>query len=197
MFIDNTEVYYLENFLTEDELAFFDQRAASFVIPPSSGEERWAEILERLHDIFLPEEKSYNEIMAGVFQKVYNLCNEVLNMEPDWIVQGISHFNMLYPPLSMKSHWDGTTPGVHYGIVIYVSDPSDYEGGEIVYVNKDISIKPSRGSIVIHPATEPYEHGVNHVTSGLRVAMTSFIQEEKHVGGPGNQDGTKASAATS
>lgn len=185
MFLENTDIYYLENFLTQEELEFVDERSSLFVVPNiSSQQERYAEISDRVCEMLYPGEHS--DILYNLNHRIQNLAKEVYKFPDDQIVQGINNFHMLYPPFSMQDHWDGTTPGVHYGIVVYVSDPSDYEGGEIFYSNKDIKIKPARGSIVLHPATEEYRHGVKQVTKGLRIAMSSFVQEEKHIGGPGN-----------
>lgn len=185
MFIENTQIYYLENFLTDEELLFLDEKASRFVPVKVDGDEpRWATNSDRVMDILEPGDET--RILRYLNLRMGELAKDVYKFDDNMVSQGIGSFHMLYPPFSMQEHWDGTTVGVHYGIVIYVSDPSDYEGGEIYYCNKNISIKPSRGSIVLHPATEEYEHGVKQVTGGMRVAMSSFVQEKDRIGGPGN-----------
>jgi predicted 2-oxoglutarate/Fe(II)-dependent dioxygenase YbiX len=63
------------------------------------------------------------------------------------------------------------------GIVIYVTD--DYSGGEIVYVNKDITFKPKAGYLVCHPGSTEYTHGVNSFTGGDRIIITGFVHKRK------------------
>lgn len=190
MFIDNTKIYYVEKFLTDEELDFFDQRAASFVPPEKAGDESgYASVSERIHDIYTSHEPP--KILRDINARLDKLSREIYDIPPNCVLQGIHNFHMLYPPLKMQHHWDGTTPGVHFGIVVYVSDPESYDGGKIDYSNQKISIKPARGSAVFHPATEEYLHGVEQVTRGVRVALSTFIQEKEHVGGPGNHDGSE------
>ena len=58
-----------------------------------------------------------------------------------------------------------------FGIVMYLND--DFEGGELNYVDLNIKIKPTKGSLVIHKST--YVHEVLKVISGKRYCITSFI----------------------
>jgi hypothetical protein len=63
------------------------------------------------------------------------------------------------------------------GIVIYITD--DFDGGEIVYVNKEIEFSPKAGYLVCHPGSEEYKHGVNRFTGGDRIIVTGFVHERK------------------
>ena len=63
------------------------------------------------------------------------------------------------------------------GIVFYIND--DYEGGEIVYVNKGITHKPKANSFVCHPAFEEYKHGVLKVKNGTRYILSTFIKNNE------------------
>jgi hypothetical protein len=63
------------------------------------------------------------------------------------------------------------------GIVFYIND--DYEGGEIVYVNKGITHKPKANSFVCHPAFEEYTHGVLKVKNGTRYILSTFIKNNE------------------
>ena len=63
------------------------------------------------------------------------------------------------------------------GIVFYIND--DYDGGEIVYVNKGITHKPKANSFVCHPAFEEYKHGVLKVKNGTRYILSTFIKNNE------------------
>lgn len=71
------------------------------------------------------------------------------------------------------SYGDGTSVNVTKGYIIYFND--DFEGGETVYVNKNISLKPKAGRLLVHSAYEDYTHAVNHITSGTRYFITGFV----------------------
>ncbi|GAB6053309.1 PKHD-type hydroxylase YbiX [Magnetospira thiophila] len=60
---------------------------------------------------------------------------------------------------------------------VFLGDPKDYEGGELVLLNEDGSeqmIKPARGDAYVYPTGTP--HRVNTVTRGARVAAICFMQ---------------------
>lgn len=59
---------------------------------------------------------------------------------------------------------------ITHGFVVYIND--DYEGGEIFYPQKDLSIKPKALSLVMHPGNKEYEHGVNEVTKTERYSLS-------------------------
>ena len=66
---------------------------------------------------------------------------------------------------------------VSHGIVIFITD--DFDGGEIVYVNKNISIKPKAGSLLVHPGDIEYSHAVNKFYNGERIVFASFVHEDR------------------
>jgi hypothetical protein len=68
---------------------------------------------------------------------------------------------------------DGSSVNVTKGYIIYFNE--DFEGGETVYVNKGISLKPKAGRMLVHSGHADYAHGVNHVTSGTRYFITGFV----------------------
>lgn len=59
-----------------------------------------------------------------------------------------------------------------YALVFYVSDPSEFEGGDLVY-DAGPRITPSRGVLVIAPSDMP--HQVLEVTGGYRCSLTTFF----------------------
>lgn len=87
-------------------------------------------------------------------------------------------------------------PGMHYGkhtdaaifpsqptpmrsdvsCTVFVSDPTDYEGGELtVYLgDREISLRGAAGSAVLYPSTSIHE--VKPVTSGERLVAVAWMQ---------------------
>ncbi len=59
---------------------------------------------------------------------------------------------------------------------VFISDPSDYEGGELVVRTSsgDLNVKFDRGDAFIYPATS--RHQVLEVTSGDRLAVVFWVQ---------------------
>lgn len=61
---------------------------------------------------------------------------------------------------------------IQYGIVIYLND--NYMGGEIVYSDYNLSIKPKARSLLVHPGY--LNHFVNPVESEeTRYVLTAFV----------------------
>jgi predicted 2-oxoglutarate/Fe(II)-dependent dioxygenase YbiX len=60
-----------------------------------------------------------------------------------------------------------------YPAVFYLSN--DYTGGELVFTNLDITLRPEPGTLVFFPGTEEFEHEVKPVLSGERTSMTLFF----------------------
>lgn len=59
-----------------------------------------------------------------------------------------------------------------FAVVFYMSDPSQFTGGDLIY-DAGPRITPSRGTIVVAPSDMPHE--VLEVTSGYRCSMTTFL----------------------
>lgn len=81
----------------------------------------------------------------------------------------------MYDGTQLKAHYDDRADIRHvWASVAYIND--DYNGGELYFTNKDISVKPPAGALMVFPATEEYEHGVKMVTDGpVRYVLPAFI----------------------
>lgn len=78
--------------------------------------------------------------------------------------------------VQLKAHTDQhTDPSIRYASIIYIND--DYNGGEVTFVNKGLSLKPKPGTLLIFPGTEEFEHGVEYVQDGpIRYVLPGFIK---------------------
>ena len=120
-----------------------DQRAASVVVPEFTG--------------------------AGALQSFFEVPDEVI----------IAKFGRDVD-FAMDFHYERDNEDKFYGqpdtfeaksllsaaISIYIND--DYDGGELVFKNKDYVIKPEPGMLVNVPLYKEFEHKVNKVTNGNR-----------------------------
>ena len=57
----------------------------------------------------------------------------------------------------------------------------NYKGGEIFFVNQDLKIKPTAGSLLLFPSDEKYIHEVLPVISGIRYSSTNFWCVKEYV----------------
>lgn len=159
MSLNNTDIQYIENFLSTDQLDQLDS-----IISENMQHIRDAAIGEGYKTIEVSD-KSLIDNIASLVKDVIPNHNELF---PRYELQFTNKSH------GMSPHFDGNGSDVAYGVVIYLSDPSDYIGGEIYYPNLDIEIKPTRGSMIIHPGTELYTHGVRPIEDGLRFVLVMF-----------------------
>ena len=131
--------------------------------------------------------KTFNKEIAIFYKTVFKNILEVI--EPDLYIKKDDSIKKYIAGLespkgsgwAMLPHSDcdpknNITKNIKKGIVFYLN--SNYEGGEIEYVNKNISLKPEENSIIIHPSTEEYKHGVKIVTNGTRCIYTNFLRKD-------------------
>jgi PKHD-type hydroxylase len=123
-----------------------------------------------------------------VLPQLYQLLGNALQLEPKF--NTTIYAARLYPFLFSKY-----TEGMGYGwhvdsplmggnptirtdlaMTIFLSDPSTYEGGELVIQTDggEVSYKPAAGTAVIYPCQ--YVHCVKDVTSGVRSVAVTWIQ---------------------
>lgn len=57
-------------------------------------------------------------------------------------------------------------------MVLYLND--DYEGGEVNFIEQNVSITPKAGSLIVFPSHKPYYHDPRPVTSGIKYMVPLF-----------------------
>lgn len=62
----------------------------------------------------------------------------------------------------------------HIASILYLND--DYEGGEIVFPNQGLSLKPKAGDFIAFPGNKNYPHGVKEIFSGERYTAPSWYR---------------------
>lgn len=74
----------------------------------------------------------------------------------------------------MNEHYDSAlNEKIKFSVFYYLND--DYEGGEIVFVHKGISVKPKKNSVLIFSSNSSNAHKVNPVLSGTKYVVTTFL----------------------
>jgi hypothetical protein len=75
-----------------------------------------------------------------------------------------------------KAHFDGGGPtGRCVSAILYLN--SDFEGGEVEFVNFNIKIKPEPGMLLLFPSNYAYTHIAHPVTSGTKYAIVTWIKD--------------------
>lgn len=80
-------------------------------------------------------------------------------------------YNFLqHKPLSIPLLYDIT-------VLMYLS--SDFEGGELVFPDYGLKIKPKAGDMLMFPSGHQYSHYVTPVTEGVRWYLSTFLVQPK------------------
>lgn len=160
-------IHIIDNFITpEDAQTLIDQQN-----DPNAERNPYPEYYaKRYGGTSLPYNKTVMDIMIK-----YGLKSNQVHKEQNGFV------NPIYVFKGFGSHWvAGTKGGLHldaqdpepfieFSTIIYLSDPSEYEGGIIYFPNQDFEYKPRKYSAVFFPsAGSEYIHGITEVTSGHR-----------------------------
>lgn len=105
---------------------------------------------------------------------------------PDLIKEQLPYATMMfsYPVgIGFKAHSDRYTPDTiataqknkqpvmagDFTILLFLNEPDAYDGGEFIFTDYQIALKPSAGTMVAFPATDDYIHSVNPITAGKRI----------------------------
>lgn len=84
------------------------------------------------------------------------------------------------PPHADAENEDGSPHPFWYrkfGCILYLN--TDFDGGEIYFPKKDITLKPEAGTLVFFPSTVEWLHGVKETKNGERYNMATFWTEDK------------------
>ena len=174
------EIYYIKNILSEEDLKTLQE----FV----KNDDNWASAAySKGHDNYERPEVNMKSLessaqIEAIYLKIFT--NFIIPAEPDLNIDisPIAHRTLSKQTSHLGSSWsmmphvdERADPKIKKGLIYYIND--DFEGGEIVYINKKIRHKPIANSMVVHSATPEYEHGVGLVNEGTRYFMTNFYKK--------------------
>lgn len=135
------------------------------------------------YDMYLNDAAGDDERMKNIADKFYTLLyatsvgyNRYFEIdEPVFFNEGL---NVLKYQTGQEygAHYDGgSSTGRTIAAILYLND--DYEGGEIEFVNFGIKMKPTKGTLILFPATFPYRHIAHPVISGTKYAIVTWLHD--------------------
>lgn len=124
-----------------------------------------------------PYEKNSYEYSEYKVIKINELGQDFLSCIKDYEYKNNIKLVKFSNPLVVKSY-PGKMFGMHVDSSSEHSDPDisiiidlndDYEGGELLFNNHNVLIKPYAGSILIYPSKEPYYHSPQLIEMGSKI----------------------------
>lgn len=169
------DIFYVENFLTREEMLYLYWECISGEWPSQNEldpklRSNWTNKIRILKD-----EKGIKTI-TDIRDRIYSLLPEGSDNLLITNSKNLKRYRVgdedKGGEWAMNPHHDGVQNPWKYGVIIYLND--NYEGGELVYTNLGIEIKPKAGSIVMHASNDDCTHAVRKMISGTRYMMTFF-----------------------
>jgi len=185
-FYKNTEIAIFEDFISENEAKYLLSVAGS-VVPTN-----WNTVGENSPEaenftfwddknLFMNKIDGFNyDLVRGIQERMIGAHKQAYSLNDlDYRYTQINIIHKFTVGQDMSPHADRgpheTNNDISHGFIVYIND--EYEGGEIYYPNLGHSIKPMARSLVIHPGTSEYTHGVRPVESGVRHTLTMFARD--------------------
>lgn len=187
--ISGTEISYIKNFISKESCELLIEAIEDALANRSYPPELYEYVNDRYETsksspyIYLfhyPDDrvkdivKDFSDRSVAVYEEIYGKSDNITYIK-------LGTINTMRAGTGMTVHSDdgpslNNNVATPHGMVLYIND--DYEGGEIHYPGLKIAIKPEAGSLVIHPGSAAYAHGVAPVTAGNRYASTAFVKKK-------------------
>jgi hypothetical protein len=166
----DSEIKYLEGFLLEEELNKINY---------------WINIAKWDHHKSYenPSDNWIDNIQLLLDPDLLNpIKNRIQSLFPNYFLEGPDVLQRTKINDDLVQHVDQIkNSDIAYGVVIYIND--DFEGGETYYSEKNISFKPKKNTLIVHPGNQEYKHGVNKVISGSeRIVLVAFLYNHPFIG---------------
>lgn len=134
--------------------------------------------LVEMGELFSPIVELYRSIVKNIINPFYNISIRDSEIPQILKYQVGGHYT---PHVDGESMWKTPTGDVIWrkstdrdlSTVIFLND--DFDGGEFVFPEYRIRIKPEPGLLVCFPSTHQYIHGVEPVTNGVRYSMVNWM----------------------
>lgn len=127
------------------------------------------------------------------------IVDDIINKSQKMFNQDIDLFHLCYHTMlpggfnglhSDGNNLDGTPSGPNnteeaqeYSALVYFNDYGiDYLGGELIFPNQDLCIKPEAGDLIIFKGDHNYSHSVNKLERGIRDTLVIFMSKKGNHG---------------
>ena len=133
---------------------------------------------------FIPQEQINKDDFF--YDEIYSISKKLFSPLDEYL----SNYKTLYPFLNVKSrddsmhllkyeksgylpaHQDHGVSTRTLSVLMYLND--DYEGGNLVFKNSNLSFKPEAGSILFFPSNFLYVHEVEEITDGIKYCLPNW-----------------------
>lgn len=159
-------IHVIDNFITPEDAATLVQEQ----INPSEVNPYPEYYAKRFGGTAFPYNKKVMDLLIKYGHKsndVHKEQNSFLN--PIYVFKAFG--SVWSPGQKGDLHLDAQDPEpfIEFSTIIYLSDPADYEGGDIYFPNQNFRYKPRQYSAVFFPSSgSEYIHGITTITSGRR-----------------------------
>ena len=164
---DKKNIKIFENFLTNDILKELYDECLS---------QEWNEIPSS-PGLMWSNKNINNNLIKNIFDKIGNDVKIIAEQAYGFDLLPSNMVSLVKWPTNSKmpKHMDDFAV-FHYHIsaIVYLND--NYHGGNIRFVDHDLSIKPKPGTLIIFPGNKYYEHEVLEITDGNRYTVPIWFK---------------------
>lgn len=182
-------IFYIENFLSEESHAaltefcnindftfddlYISQRGKKHVDfdAPDKYLNAWNEFITKMEGLF---NNNIHSLVPVRDVRCYRKNNGKEDASKKWTI-GPHYDDQGYR--TDYNFQDLDEPVIFYGCAYYIND--NYDGGELTYLKKDITIKPSSNMLICHLGNENYEHAAFQNYNNDRFYITAFVLNNK------------------
>lgn len=152
---DSNNIKVIKNFVSSD----LCDSIVDSLMPANSSSEQWNDRIYDTHKDLIKD--PLGKLIQNQIENDYKTSVEIIQ-EP-FVVKWSEGQSMGYhvDDLGIEDY--------HITGLIYLND--NYTGGEISFLTQDITIKPSKGDLVMFPGNLHYAHEVKEILSGDRYTM--------------------------
>ena len=167
----------IQKILSEINKTNLQQNITISILPVNGSDDFqniWGNVKENLKTLFYTDKTYIKEIEENPYTPAFAKYKN--DNDKEWVMQ--PHYDDTYEAKEIPIEGSNKQVGTKTlnGFIIYLTD--NYIGGEIVYINKGISFKPKAGTLVCHPGTKEYTHGVKNFKGGERIVFSAFVHEK-------------------
>jgi Rps23 Pro-64 3,4-dihydroxylase Tpa1-like proline 4-hydroxylase len=163
-----SNIQYLKNVLSEEE--------HKIILNYAKNSESWNKTpwgSESIKSGDLP--KNIFDMLQKVFRIVYEKSKSTYGVDIQPGEKKAIHLVKFDKGFYLEPHEDTLSDeSLHIASVYYIND--DYTGGEIVFPQHNLTIKPSPNSLIIFPGNENYVHQVIEIRDRPRYSSALWLQ---------------------